>query len=281
MQKVIYVSLVSTLVLSSCGSEPKKEEAVVAPVVTVDSAKTALNEETDFKFHVTVANIPSPFETINNLAKADAGFKKELTNAPENESKYLTSTKKALNYGTYGVDLIYLASNKEGTHITKYFTATRNLAVSLDAAESFDKITKSRSQNSWENRDTVTRMVDEAFAATDAYLRSSERQQVASQILTGSWIESQFITVNTLKGQKKDAKNGFIFQQIYEQKLHLTNLTNLLKDYEKENDFKPLIDKLLSLNEDFKKIKTVDDITDEKVNEIADKLKVIREMVVK
>ena len=287
MKKLFYGSLVGTLFICSCGNDTKKEESAGTTsadttVSKIDSTKTAVNGLVDFKFYIAIDNIPSPFGTISKLSEAEIPFKKDLLNLPENESKYLTSTKKALNYGIYGVDLMYLATNKEFTHIAKYFATTRNLAVSLDAAESFDKITKSRMEGSnLENKDTITRIIDEAYAASDKYLKTSERQQAATQILIGSWIESVYITLHTIKGQKRNEKNNFLFVNVYEQKLNLFHLLSLLKEYEKIADFNPLIKKINALNEDFKKINTAQDVTEEKVNELTAKLDAIREMVIK
>ena len=286
MKKLFYASLAGTLFICSCGNETKKGETTSAPVADtapakIDSTKTAVNGLIDFKFYVAVDNIPSPFGTIAKLPHAEIPANTGLLNKPENESKYLTSTKKALNYGVFGVDLMYLATHKEYNHIAKYFATTRSLAVSLDAEESFDKITKSRMEGTnLENKDTITRIVDEAYEASDKYLKSSERQQAATQILTGSWIESVYLTLNTLKGQKRTEKNDFLFMNVYEQKLNLYHLTSLLKEYEKIPDFKALIKKIEALNDDFKKISTDKDVTEEKVNELATKLSAVRDMVV-
>lgn len=281
MKKVLFYIAAGSLLLTACSSEPKKEETAAAPVSVVDSAKSTINEMADFKFHIAIANIPSPFETISELAKVGADFQKDLLNNTENETKYLTSTKKALNYGVYGVDLVYIATHKGNAQSAKYFKTAHDFAVSLDAAESFDKIAGSRLEGNWDNKDTVSRVMDEAFAATDSYLRNGERQLAATQILTGSWVESQYITLNVLKGLSKDSKSEFLYKKLYEQKLHLANLVDLLKEYEKEKDFKSTIDKLVSLNEEFKKIKTVEDISIEKVKELAAKIGEARELVVK
>jgi hypothetical protein len=286
MKNSIYGILSCTLFLAACGTntEPKKEDATVAatpvPVKVVDTVKSTVNEMTDFRFHSVLANLPSPFETIDGLIKSEIAYKKELLNPVESESGYLTSTKKALNYGVYGVDLAYQTSNKELAQAPKYFKATRNLAVSLDAVESFDKI-GSRLQGKFENKDTVTHIMDEAFDATDKYLRSNSRELAATEILTGSWVESQYLSLNLLKDQVKNEKNGILFKKVFEQKFHLDNLCKVLKDYEKEADFKPVVEKLLKLNEDLKTIHSEDDITPAKIGELALKVGAVRDLIIK
>ena len=281
MKNIVCYIFVASLFLCSCGDTKTTETPTTSTVNVVDSVQTALNDHTDFKFQMVVANIPSPFEGIDGLAKSGLELKKDLPNKPENVSKYLTTMKKALNYGVYGVDLAYLATNKEYALAPKYLEAAHSLAVSLDAAEGFDKVVGSRLEGHWENKDTVTRVMDEAFAATDRYLRTSERQLAASQILTGSWVESQYISLSVLEGQTKNAQNEILFNKMYEQKLHLANLTDLLKEYDKEKDFKPIIEKISKLNDEFKKISTVDDLTVQKIKMLTEQVGAIRDMIIK
>lgn len=281
MKNNLFCIAVLSLVFYACGNETKQEAATATPEIVVDSSKSELNEYTDFKFHLVIANIPSPFETVNQLSKSGIECNKELLNKPENEAIYLTSTKKAMNYGVYGVDLVYLANCKEFSQISKYLKTAHNLSASLDALESFDRIAGSRLEENWGNKEVVTKVVDEVYAATDEYLRNNDRELAATQILTGGWVESQYITLNVLIGQEQNAKNQFLFEKTYEQKLHLQNLTNLLKDYENESDFKPIILKLAGLNEEFKNIHSVEEITSQKIKELVEKITAIRDLIVK
>ncbi len=287
IKKSVYCFLIACLALASCQTESKKEDPATTVSATpaasanrMDSGKTEVNDLTDFKFQMVISNIPSPFETIIELTKVGIEFNKDLMNKTENEKKYLTTTQKALNYGIYGVDLAYLATNKGNTQGTKYFITTHNLAASLDATEGLDKFAGSRMDGHWDNKDTVAKVMDEAYAETDKYLRSGERQLAATQILTGSWVESQYITLNGMKGLTKNEQNGFLFQKLYEQKLHIGHLNSLLQEYAKEKEFAPVINKLSGLNDEFKKIATVDDLTKEKVSELASEIAEVRALII-
>ena len=97
------ILIAAAATISSCGSSSDAD-------ALGDSDSTAnVSAEKDTKAQNVFYSIPSPIETINDLSKAGMEFKKELLNKPESESNYLTSTKKAMNYGVYGVDLAYLA----------------------------------------------------------------------------------------------------------------------------------------------------------------------------
>jgi len=280
--KTNFLSLLLISILScSCGGNADKpsENGVDSVASIVDSATTPVDELAEFKFQYYISNIPSPFETMKDLAKAEFDYKPELVNKPENETKYLTTVKKALNYGVYGVDLAYMANNGKFKDATKYFETVHRLAASLDAASSFDKIVGKRLDNNWENQDTITRIMDQAFTETDKYLRSNERQMVAVTVLSGAWIESQNIIFSSFKNQAKNEKNEFLVKKIWEMRFHVNSLAGLLADYNSA-EIKPIADKMNSLNEDFKKIKTEEDLTKEKINELAGKISGMRSMII-
>ncbi len=260
MNKLSYIlSTVFITTLISCGGG--KDTSIEAESVAVDSTllkdSTKVDDLAEFKFQTTIANIPyPPADMYAAITKTGAAYDANLVNKKENLSKYATTAKRSLNYGVYSVDLIYLATTEKLGEAKGYLSVCRNLAKQLDMLESFDKIAKNHVEQSPENKDTVLKVVNEVYAATDTYLRSNERLNVATQILVGSWIESQFVTLNILKSASANAQNAPLFNKVYEQKLHLGNLCNLLKEFEKEKDMQTTIADLNALNAEYAKMKT-------------------------
>ena len=281
LKKFLFLSAV--VALASCGGS--KENAPVAEITetktdtVISSTTQPENELADFKFHMAIANIPSPFEVIDMLPKSGLMFNKALVNSTENQSRYQTSTQRGLNYGVYVVDLIYLSSNEQYSDVKKFFVTSHDMAQKLDAGESFEKIAGSRVEKNIDNRDSVKRVMDAVYAETDNYLRSNARLLSATQILTGSWIESQYITLNLLKDVEKNQKNEALFQKVYEQNIHAENLVKLLNEFEKEKDFKGLINEMKELAKMYKEIKSAE-IDKALLVKISDKLTAIRNKMV-
>ena len=281
LKKFLFLSAI--VALASCGGSKENAPAAESTEATTDSSvgpySQPENELADFKFHMAIANIPSPFEVIDMLPKSGLSFDKGLMNSPDNQSKYQTSTKRGLNYGAYVVDLIYLSSNEQYSDVKKFFVTSRDLAQKLDAGESFNRIAGSRVEQNIDNKDSINHVMDAVYAETDNYLRSNARLLSATQILTGSWIESQYITINLLKNVEKNKTNEALFQKVYEQNIHAESLVKLLTEFEKEKDFKGLIGEVKELAKMYKEIKS-SEIDKSTLEKISSKLNTIRNKMV-
>jgi hypothetical protein len=247
---------------------------------TVNSPATQPeNELADFKFHTLIINIPSPFEIITLLPKSNIPFKQGLVNSTDNLTKYTTTTKKGLNYGVYVVDLVYLSSNEHFSEVKSYFKTAGTLAKSLGCAEIFENIAGPRLENNIDKKDTINIIIDQIYTEMDNYLRSNDRLLTATQILVGSWIESQYLTVGLIKDEAKNKDNELLFQKVAQEGYTLEKLVQLLKEFEKEKDFKPFIEDLKDLQNLYKEHKG-GDIEKALLAKIYDKLSIIRGKVV-
>ncbi len=252
LKQMVFLSAVSLLAYS-CGNENSASSGTASDTAKKSAMDTLsgapANTVADYKFHNIIANMPSPLELIDLLGKSHAAFDNNLVNPPGNESKYLTSCRKALNFGIYSMDLGYLASNEQYTDIQKFFTVSRSLAKALDAGESFDKVVSSRIRNYSENRDTILKVVDEFYAEVDNYLRSNDRLLAATEMLTGAWVETQYILLSTLAGAERNSATEPLYKKIGEQRFHLNNLCDLLKSYSSDKEFLSVIKGVSSLRD--------------------------------
>lgn len=282
-KKILKLSIaIATVMLSSCGGNKDEHAAATDTATVVTTApESSVDEMVDFKFHYLTANIPSPMELVDALPKAGIPFSKDVLNATENESKYNTSLQKAINFGIYSVDMAYLTTNEEFSMVKSYLNTSRNLAKSLDLTETFDKVVGNRLSQNAENKDSLKKVIDEAYYEVDNYMRNNERALAATQMLTGSWIESQYITLSLIKDVEKTEKNAMLFDKVFEQKRHLASLVSLLKEYEKEKGFKVIIDQIYELNKQYDAMKMEDASNKEFLNKLAASVAKIRTGLVK
>ena len=242
IKKLITISCVALLI--SCGNSSTENTANTddqKDTVTKEAVSQPTIDVADFQFQTLVINVPSPFEIITFLPKCNFPFNKSLLNITDNESKYTTTTKKGLNYGVYVVDLVYLSTNEQFSEVKNYFKTSKNLAQSLGCDESFNNIAGSRLEKNIDKKDTINKVIDQIYTEMDGYLRSNDRLLTATQILVGSWIESQYITVSFIKDVERNKDNDILFKKIIEQNFTSQKLVQLLKEYEKEKEFKATI----------------------------------------
>ena len=237
-KRYIYLSTViaGLLLTGSCsnksGEENKEQTAETKDTMPVSEVAT-------FQFTYTIANLPPPMQVLDEFSKSKLEVNTSLLNPAESADKYMTSLKQAMNYGIYGVDLGYLVVNNRTLDAIKYYNTAKKLAAQLGMEETFNQFVNRFESNS-NNRDSLTRVIDDAYAATDAYLRSNKRLETASQVLAGSWLECQYLTVKSLLTATRNADNEILYKRVWEQRLYLDNITKLLSEFADNEEVKKI-----------------------------------------
>ena len=237
-KRYIYLSTViaGLLLTGSCsnksGEENKEQTAETKDTMPVSEVAT-------FQFTYTIANLPPPMQVLDEFSKSKLEVNTSLLNPAESADKYMTSLKQAMNYGIYGVDLGYLVVNNRTLDAIKYYNTAKKLASQLGMEETFNQFVNRFESNS-NNRDSLTRVIDDAYSATDAYLRSNKRLETASQVLAGSWLECQYLTVKSLLKATRNADNEILYKRVWEQRLYLDNITKLLSEFADNDEVKKI-----------------------------------------
>ncbi len=279
-KKLMFLPLTALVACGGSNTETKTEEPKADTAQKAVVAAAPENEAAEFMFTTLVINIPSPFEIIGKLPKAGLTFNAALSNPVENSAKYISSTKKGLNYGAYVVDLVYISSNKQFEQIKPYFKTTRDLAKSLDCADSFDKIAGSRLEQNIDKADTINKVVDQIYSEMDEYLRKNDRLLTSTQIVVGSWIESQYITLSLINDLEQTPANEVLFKKVSQEKGTLEKLMELMKEYEKEKDFAPMIKDIKDIHEIYVKDVKFDAIDKAAVSKLYKKVSEVRNKMI-
>ena len=244
-KRYIYLStVIAGLLLTGSCSNKSGEESKEQTAETKDTMP--VSEVATFQFTYTIANLPPPMQVLDEFSKSKLEVNTALLNSADNADKYMTSLKQAMNYGIYGVDLGYLVVNNRTLDAIKYYNTAKKLASQLGMEETFNQFVNRFETNS-NNRDSLTRVIDDAYSATDAYLRSNKRLETASQVLAGSWLECQYLTVKSLLTASRNADNEILFKRVWEQRLYLDNITKLLSEFADNDEVKKIKSDYVSL----------------------------------
>ncbi len=279
------VSAFSLLILASCNNSATENKVVntdssLSDANRIDSLSEEKKQSIEFKFAMTEANLPSPFEIVNDIYSYKAPFKVELLNPSSNVSNYISAFKQEVNYGIYSIDLSYINFYGQNQELLNYYSATKKIAKELNINQAFDLFANRFSQNS-SNKDSVIALIDHAFAETDNYLKKNERYLAASHVLAGALIEINYLSLNLIRDVPKTAENQKLFEKVYNQKLYIYHLINLYKEYT-DKDSKDLMISLEKLKKSYDDlIKSTDDYTPETIDKTIGMFKIIRDKLIK
>jgi hypothetical protein len=279
--KILTLVLALAIIQTGCNVNTNSDK-VTENLLKEDADTSKINEQAEFQFDLTIANIPAPYRILEEVQKSGITFNKDLLNPVSKAETYTTDRQKALNFGVYGVDLGYLAIYNQNQEVIEYFNATRNIAKEVGAGPHFDEIAGSiQLDKSLGDPDQVLTLIDKAYSASDSYLKSNKRLISATNMLLGGWIESQYIACNALKGKKKEKKNAELFNKLTDQKNAGESILKLLEDLKAEEGMGDLHEKVKGLMEIYRDVNLEKGLNGEQVKKLADKLSEIREFITK
>jgi hypothetical protein len=161
-----------------------------------------------------------------------AVFKAELLNSPDRMPEYSTSSKKALNLGVFAVDLSYAKVSEQVETAGRYFVAMQKMAEEMGIPSEYFKNTSERFDRNIDNKDSLIKIANEVYMASDNYLRENERYAASAQIILGGWIEAIYLADNVAIA----TRDIDVIERLAEQRISLANVVSMLSEYTKDQD---------------------------------------------
>ena len=141
----------------------------------------------------------------------------------------MSSYKAAMNLGVYGVDMGYIKLFGVNRQTVNYFTTIKTLSNRLNMPDTFisDAIRSINSDMS--NADSVTRLMNDAYAKIDDHLRQEGSEGTLGLMLMGGWIEAMYLA--TQLAYDPANPDPQVVGKIAEQKYSLLSLLSFMKNY--------------------------------------------------
>jgi len=196
-------------------------------------------------------NISSPIETAALIKKLDVPFSRNFIASTDHIDHYSTNFKQAMILGIYGADLGYLNMYGKTSVAVDFLTSIKKLANKLKIGQFFDFQTLKRLASSNENVDSLIYISQRNFNQMYKYLRENNRSNISVLMMAGVWIEGLYLTGQVYK-MDPDPE---LREAIGEQKIMLSDLMILLRNYERDPDFAALIEDYEDIYDLFKKVK--------------------------
>jgi len=238
------LAILGSLLCVTCKQNPKPE----AGLSGLDSLSLSETKPYINRFDTMGEGLPIFYnmylsvEMSSLFNAAGAIFNQDLPNSTDKITDYTTSSKKAMNLGVYAVDLTYAKVFEQLEAAGKYFNGMEKLAEELGIPANFFENSAKRFDRNIDNKDSLIKIANEVYVAADSYLKDNERYNAAAQIILGGWTEAIYIAID----MAKSTRDFDIIERLADQKYSLSNLMEMLQNYESD----PVIaENLLKLKE--------------------------------
>ena len=249
-KRLIYI-LLPLLIFAACRSDKQKEtdfsKEFEVPDSVIYEGELEISQQAMDEI---VQNISSPVEIAALIKAVGVPYSNQYLATTDYVDNYNTSFKKALGLGIFGADLGYQNMYNKTGGVIDYISAIKTLADGIRVGQFFDFTTLKRLATNNQNLDSLMYISVQNFNQMDRYLRENKRSNLSSLIVAGVWIESMYLLGEVIK----ESPNAELSEKIGEQKIILSNLMILLKNYERDPDFKKLIDQLTEIQDIYRDV---------------------------
>lgn len=179
-----------------------------------------------------VQNIASPVEIASILQKMQVPFSAGYLAPTQGADRLTTNFQKAVMLGIYGADLGYLNMYEKTGNSVDVLSVIKRLADGLRVGQYFDFETLKRLSVSKSNLDSLLFLSVNSYNQIDRYLRDNDRGSISALMITGVWIEGQYLATQMALSHN----DKILRDRIGEQKIILGDLLMLLRPYMESSD---------------------------------------------
>jgi hypothetical protein len=226
------------------------------------------------EFHTIIKSMPSPIEQLEALHNDKVKFNEHLLSPASNVQHFESDAAEAINCGIYMVDFAYLAVFQEQDKMMQYRALALELAAKIEANKPFHKVLGIDLENKVKDYDVLKKAIIDALNATENQLIDNNHIATASQMLLGSWIETQYIMLQSFIRDKKPSSQ--VKQHIVDQQVHLANLIKLVHEFKDDAGFHEELEKLNKLEDSLLKIHNIEGVTETIVLKLVDEITRLR-----
>jgi hypothetical protein len=194
----------------SCHTRPQTVENVA-----IDIDQTELSNDVNSLYlnmgHKVLYALPTPIEATM-LVKNWGIPHPELLNEPANASKYLTTKKKAVNFGVYMTDLTCSGLYGQTQTVLQYKQAMQQLVEGLGLQSAVDPKVIQRIEDNINNKNELMQIFSDIYASSTTFLSEDNRDFYALAILTGGWVEGMYIATSMI--DETESANEIMMKQV-------------------------------------------------------------------
>jgi hypothetical protein len=217
----------------------------------------------------TYYGIPSPEGLFSFIKDGNLKYSKGVLNPTGNVDNYLDTRLKEINFGIYSADLAYVASFNKYQESVDYLNTVRTLSDEIDISAVFDQNLIGRIDNIIDNKDSLLKITSDSYIGIVRYLESSNRKKTLALIVTGGWIETNYVVCSILDSYKQDPK---VIDLLASQKHVFTNLYASLEQLKSDESIQKTINEIQPLKAFYESLQIQKDESGNGTKKQADKI---------
>ena len=219
--------------------------------------------------------ITPPSEIPYLLEATGAEYNQSLINDRKKADGYGSqSDKAALNLGVYTADIGYLSVYEKTQESIDYLNACKSLADQLGISGSFDRATLEKFEANIANKDSLAALLNDAVKKTDRYLKDDNRSKLGALLVTGSFVESLYLSTGIIKSYPRDIlpddKRNLILtpliRVVVDQRKSVNEVTKMLSAVEQTGPIPTIIEDLKALEASYAAANIEEQIINNKAN---------------
>jgi len=237
MAKNIIYFISFILILASCGDGG--DNTIDGPAEDDGLVNIEIDPE---KINWLIESFPSPIEMAATIKDLDVPYSKKNLVPTETVGDFDSNFEKALGLGMLSADLGYLNVYGRKNAIVEYLTSIKRLADALDVDQFFDFQTLKRLAANSSDLQELMYLSVTSYHDMDEHLRKTKRSDLSALMITGVWIEGQYLSakVNQFKsdirteeiivGQKEILKELLEVLDFFKEKAHFGKMNKDFHD---------------------------------------------------
>ncbi|MCF6365751.1 MAG: hypothetical protein L3J35_06060 [Bacteroidales bacterium] len=200
MAKKILFFIVITAIFTSCGGGG--DDTIDVPIGDDTTKRVEINPE---KINALIESFPSPIEMAATIEDMQVPYSKKNLVPTENVGDFEVNFEKALGLGMLSADLGYLNVYGRKNAIVEYLTSIKRLADALDVDQFFDFQTLKRLAANSSDLQELMYLSVTSYHDMDEHLRKTRRSDLSALMITGVWLEGQYLAgkVNQFRADKR------------------------------------------------------------------------------
>lgn len=190
--------------------------------------------------------MPTPNELFQIVREMSGEGQKRMMSPAKEVDRYVTTPKRALNFGVYATDLVYASSYKITSEVVRYYLTCKKLGDELGLSGSFSDGDFTRLERNLTHGDSLDVISNDAYERAYRKMQDDQMGPTLSMVVAGGWVESMHLVMRQVL--HFDPADPLVVR-VAEQKVSLDHLIDMMEAYKSDASVTAMRDQLIKIRD--------------------------------